>query len=583
MCWVMPPASRSATLESRIRVEQGRLAVVDVPHHGDDGRGGRRSPRPGRRWSRPPASPLRRTASRRRRRTRAPPSSPSSVSSVVMMVIINRRSMSFLRTSLARSSSFSARSLTVMPSASEIVRVIGGGGAGVKGVDWRCGRRFLPPGGRGGGRYAGRYPTAGAAGLAPGERTGCEGSGRGPPSGALGRDGAGAMGREPGLGRGGAVGRAANGGPGRRVGPGGAFGGGAAMVVGVSDGACFSMRSLSVEGTKRPVGRIPPVEDRAAAGAAATGGPRGRRLRRRRGRLGHRGCGGGRGRRLRGGGCGRFGRCCRGLDRDGRFYCGGRLYRDGRRRRGFGLRCRRLDRRGRWRPDGGLDLARGRGCGGGRRRFGRRGAASRSLRGRGRPAACRGATSATPEATRQGSATPEATRQGSATPEATRRASATPPRATRRRASATPAERRWAPGPRPGLSSDSAAAGGGVGGRGDFTSRGGPSLGRRAGSGALGVLAPLRPDEAEAPENRRPAGRLRLRSRAMRLANSRATISSMVLDALLTSMPCSRPRSSITSWLGIPSTSATLVDPDRCQSLSSVFGVRAFPFAASRP
>ena len=53
-----------------------------------------------------------------------------SVSSVVLMVIIKRRSISFLRTSLARSSSFSARSLTVMPSAREIVRVIGGGGAG---------------------------------------------------------------------------------------------------------------------------------------------------------------------------------------------------------------------------------------------------------------------------------------------------------------------------------------------------------------------------------------------------------------------------------------------------------------------
>ena len=104
----------------------------------------------------------------------------------------------------------------------------------------------------------------------------------------------------------------------------------------------------------------------------------------------------------------------------------------------------------------------------------------------------------------------------------------------------------------------SRASGGGVGAGGGvtrFTSRGGPSLGGWAGSGAL---APLRLGEADDEENRRPPGRFRLRSRAIRLANSRATISSMVLDALLTSMPCARSRRSITSWLGIPSTSATL-------------------------
>ena len=72
------------------------------------------------------------------------------------MVIIIRRSMSFFNTSFARNSSLSARSLTVIPSASEIVRVTGGGGAGVYGVEGRGGRRFRPPGGRGGGRYDGR-------------------------------------------------------------------------------------------------------------------------------------------------------------------------------------------------------------------------------------------------------------------------------------------------------------------------------------------------------------------------------------------------------------------------------------------
>ena len=38
MCWVMPPASRSATRVVANRVEQRRLAVVDVAHDRDDGR-----------------------------------------------------------------------------------------------------------------------------------------------------------------------------------------------------------------------------------------------------------------------------------------------------------------------------------------------------------------------------------------------------------------------------------------------------------------------------------------------------------------------------------------------------------------
>ena len=38
MCCVMPPASPAATLALRMRVEQGRLAVVDVAHDGDDRR-----------------------------------------------------------------------------------------------------------------------------------------------------------------------------------------------------------------------------------------------------------------------------------------------------------------------------------------------------------------------------------------------------------------------------------------------------------------------------------------------------------------------------------------------------------------
>ena len=38
MCCVMPPASRSATRVVANRVEQRRLAVIDVAHDGDDRR-----------------------------------------------------------------------------------------------------------------------------------------------------------------------------------------------------------------------------------------------------------------------------------------------------------------------------------------------------------------------------------------------------------------------------------------------------------------------------------------------------------------------------------------------------------------
>ena len=52
------------------------------------------------------------------------------MSIVLLMVIIMRFINSLARTSLTRTSSLSARSFTVMPSASVIVRVIGGGAAG---------------------------------------------------------------------------------------------------------------------------------------------------------------------------------------------------------------------------------------------------------------------------------------------------------------------------------------------------------------------------------------------------------------------------------------------------------------------
>ena len=95
---------------------------------------------------------------------------------------------------------------------------------------------------------------------------------------------------------------------------------------------------------------------------------------------------------------------------------------------------------------------------------------------------------------------------------------------------------------------------------GDLTSRGGPSLGRIAGSGRGERFAPFRLvlEEAGLFENSGPVGRFTSRSRATRSANCLATISSMVLEALFTSMPCSRLSRSMISWLGIPSTSATL-------------------------
>jgi hypothetical protein len=53
-------------------------------------------------------------------------------------------------------------------------------------------------------------------------------------------------------------------------------------------------------------------------------------------------------------------------------------------------------------------------------------------------------------------------------------------------------------------------------------------------------------------------GTLSPRCRDMRDTNSRATTSSMVLDALFTSMPWSRLSSAITSWLEVFRSSATL-------------------------
>ena len=80
-----------------------------------------------------------------------------SSSSVLLIVTIMRRSISLRMTSFALTSSLVARSATVMPSASVIVRVTGGGATGAAAGMFTRGvwsRRWPPPGrplNRGGG------------------------------------------------------------------------------------------------------------------------------------------------------------------------------------------------------------------------------------------------------------------------------------------------------------------------------------------------------------------------------------------------------------------------------------------------
>ena len=83
-----------------------------------------------------------------------------------------------------------------------------------------------------------------------------------------------------------------------------------------------------------------------------------------------------------------------------------------------------------------------------------------------------------------------------------------------------------------------------------------------AGFGGSGPRPPvLRTGPRDAPgvsANDAFDGTLRPRWRACFATNSRATTSSIVLDALFTSMPCSFFRSAMTSWLEVLSSSATL-------------------------
>ena len=82
------------------------------------------------------------------------------------MVMISRFISSLPSTSLTRTSSLSARSFTVMPSASVMVRVTGGGATGGGGIDGRACSRLTPDEGRWpiGGRIGGRDGIPGRCG-----------------------------------------------------------------------------------------------------------------------------------------------------------------------------------------------------------------------------------------------------------------------------------------------------------------------------------------------------------------------------------------------------------------------------------
>jgi hypothetical protein len=94
-----------------------------------------------------------------------------------------------------------------------------------------------------------------------------------------------------------------------------------------------------------------------------------------------------------------------------------------------------------------------------------------------------------------------------------------------------------------------------------LTSLGGGSTGAAGLTGSTDFLAGdggFLPLAAGVSANISPPGSEMFRCRARRSTNWRATTSSIVLEALLTSMPWSRLSSAVTSWLVVPSSSATL-------------------------
>ena len=125
MCWVMPPASRSATRV--VRIESSSVVLPWSTWPITVTTGARVI------WSlasTPSAASSSSSSSKLRVSTSAPnvraTSRAVSMSTAELMFIIIRRSSSTFSTSLTRTSSLSERSLTVMPSASVMVRLIGG-------------------------------------------------------------------------------------------------------------------------------------------------------------------------------------------------------------------------------------------------------------------------------------------------------------------------------------------------------------------------------------------------------------------------------------------------------------------------
>ena len=139
MCCVMPPASRSATRVSRMASSSDVLPWSTWPMTVTTGARSLMSSGLASSVSAETSS-----SSKLRISISAPNSRAMSLavstSSVLLMVIIMRFISSLARTSFTRTSSLSARSFTVIPSARVMVRVIGGGAAGADGVAGAEGR-----------------------------------------------------------------------------------------------------------------------------------------------------------------------------------------------------------------------------------------------------------------------------------------------------------------------------------------------------------------------------------------------------------------------------------------------------------
>ena len=179
-----------------------------------------------------------------------------STSRVVLIVIMIRLSRSFFRTSFVRSSSLSARSLTVMPSASVIVRVIGGGADGIDiGGTRGASRRRAAVALRARGRASAHRRPRRLAG--PGRR---RARGRPAGGGVPGRGGGARRAQRPATGA--AAGRPATGGPARR-----------AATCPASPGAAAGRPTWPIGPGRGGIAAAPPCAAE-AAGPAAAASPR---------------------------------------------------------------------------------------------------------------------------------------------------------------------------------------------------------------------------------------------------------------------------------------------------------------------